>query len=380
MQSENLHIDALLQNGVFCRGGLLASLGLSSVGELWLPTFLAFCALSIGLTVVMSGSLFYFYYWPSQVTYEKWTRKTNPKFPPPEKVRDEITQMLKSSAMTAVCPATSIWLAVHNSSQAFCGSQTPFGVGWAALAYNTLIFLLVFIISDFFEFFYHYLGHKIPMLWEHHRAHHKFYNPSPFAVIADEMVDQFFRSSPLLVFPLLFPVNIDLLFMQFGVFFYVYGCYLHWGYEFDCLDAHHPYMNTSFQHYCHHARGTVGKPYHCGFFLKLWDQIFGAMYDGDCFCVKCERAKGNRTREQFDQVVVPDYSKLLSPGFWFCSESSMEKSFDTSKIMVGKIKSTTEPLPNLITDVKGEAGLKAAGKVAKTARGKSPGAIAVRSE
>jgi hypothetical protein len=32
-----------------------------------------------------------------------------------------------------------------------------------------------------------------------HKFHHYFYNPSPFAVIADEYIDQFIRSTPMVV-------------------------------------------------------------------------------------------------------------------------------------------------------------------------------------
>jgi lathosterol oxidase len=49
-------------------------------------------------------------------------------------------------------------------------------------------------------------------MWEIHRHHHKFYNPSPFAVIADEAPDQLVRALPLLVLPIVMPMNMDLLF------------------------------------------------------------------------------------------------------------------------------------------------------------------------
>lgn len=94
------------------------------------------------------------------------------------------------------------------------------------------------------------------------------------------------------------------------------GCYLHWGYESSWPDAHHPVLNTAFQHYAHHARAIIGKPYHCGFFLKCWDQLFGSTYDGPCFCVKCEKKNGRRTREIFDTIEIPNYSKLLQLRFW----------------------------------------------------------------
>ena len=59
---------------------------------------------------------------------------------------------------------------------------------------------------------------------------------------ADEWVDQFMRSLPLLVIPMLIPVNMDMLFLQYGMMFYVYGVYLHWGYEHPTLSAHNKYV------------------------------------------------------------------------------------------------------------------------------------------
>ena len=45
------------------------------------------------------------------------------------------------------------------------------------------------------------------------------------------------------------------------------------------------------------------------------------MYEDECFCVKCERAKGNRSEDMYKRIVVPDYHKLLSAKFWFSSAS-----------------------------------------------------------
>ena len=90
----------------------------------------------------------------------------------------------------------------------------------------------------------------------------------------------------------------------------------------DCLSAHNPIINTAFQHYCHHAKSIIGKPYHCGFFFKCWDQLFGCTYDRPCFCAACARAKGERSREAFAKLgKVPDYGVLLSPAFWFRAET-----------------------------------------------------------
>ena len=55
------------------------------------------------------------------------------------------------------------------------------------------------------------------------------------------------RSAPLFVIPLLMPVNMDMLFFTYAIFFYFYGVYLHSGHELESLSAHNKYFNTSFQ-------------------------------------------------------------------------------------------------------------------------------------
>ena len=279
---------------------------------------LSFIAIWVILTIIAtlmvfltSGPTFYFYYWKSNVTFEKWRYKSNPQFPPPEKVRDEIIQMMKGVTCASICPAFSFALAQNGYSKAYCGWN-----GYT-LGYHVFQFFLIMLVNDFWEFFYHRLGHTDFRFWRHHKHHHKFFNPSPFAVIADEWIDQFFRSALLLIFPLVMPINMDLMFFEFGLFFYAYGVYLHWGYELECISTHNPVMNTSFQHYLHHAKSLMNKPYHCGFFFKIWDQLFSCVYPKEkCFCAECARNKGERTKEEFQQVVLQDYSKLFSSSLW----------------------------------------------------------------
>eukprot|EP00298_Acanthocystis_sp_HF-20_P013359 c20310_g1_i1.p1 GENE.c20310_g1_i1~~c20310_g1_i1.p1 ORF type:complete len:311 (+),score=89.34 c20310_g1_i1:34-966(+) len=277
--------------------------------------FLIWAVISLLAFISIMGSssvLFYYYYWPTQVTYKKWAKKSNPDFPSPEKVRDEIIQMLKGMFVAAFCPAASLWLSNIKMSKAYCGVNEEHGYGYLVGS-----FFFIWIVSDFWEFFYHRLGHVYDSCWKNHKHHHVFFNPSPFAVIADEPVDQFFRSILLLLFPMIMPIDMDMMFIQYGVFFYVYGVYLHWGYELDYPDAHHPIINTAFQHYCHHAKAILNKPYHCGFFFKIWDQLSGGLYPNDkCFCVKCATKKGLRTPELYKKVKVPDYTCLLKLSFW----------------------------------------------------------------
>ena len=46
----------------------------------------------------------------------------------------------------------------------------------------------------------------------------------------------------------------QLILLRYGLFFYTYGVYLHCGYEHSFISPHNGVINTSFQHYAHHAR------------------------------------------------------------------------------------------------------------------------------
>jgi lathosterol oxidase len=137
-------------------------------------------------------------------------------------------------------------------------------------------------------------------------------------VIADDHVDQLIRSLPLLLIPMLMPINMDLLFLTYGAFFYGYGVYLHWGFELRWPDAHHAWINTSFQHYVHHARSTLHKPMHTGFFFKAWDRLAKSVYEAGpeaCLCARCSTARGERTRERRFKRSTSDYSPPRA-SFW----------------------------------------------------------------
>ena len=70
----------------------------------------------------------------------------------------------------------------------------------------------MWLLTDFFEFVHHRLGHTIDLCWKAHRIHHRFSNPTPFGVIDDDYLDQFVRPFPLIILPVIMPINLDLLF------------------------------------------------------------------------------------------------------------------------------------------------------------------------
>ena len=62
------------------------------------------------------------------------------------------------------------------------------------------------------------------------------------------------------------------------------------------------------------------KMYKC-FFFKIWDQLFGSTWNGECFCAQCAIAAGKRTEAEFAKVTIPDYSIMTQPSFWLNKEA-----------------------------------------------------------
>lgn len=213
--------------------------------------------------LILSGSAFYLYY--AKPSYNTWLRKSNPKYPSPEIVRKEILQSLKGVAVGVLCPVFAIYATRSElfGVKGYCGDPNSIGVGG-----HIMQIALIIAFSDFTEYAYHWLGHRYHFMWDVHKHHHVFYNPSPFAVIADEWMDQFIRSMPMVMLPMITPINIELLFLIFGTLFYGYGVYLHWGFESTYLGAHNPIFNTSYHHYSHHASSVIGRPVYTGFFFQ----------------------------------------------------------------------------------------------------------------
>merc|ERR1711953_1647488 len=124
---------------------------ISEAGGSLFITWLGMSVLETIFLFLTSTPVFYYYYWGDQVTYEKWRYKSNPKFPSPQKVRDEIVQMMKGMLCATVCPAISLELARQGLSQAFCG--------WGGRSFFSfffgcfLVIVVVFYSSVFIAFF-----------------------------------------------------------------------------------------------------------------------------------------------------------------------------------------------------------------------------------
>jgi lathosterol oxidase len=184
----------------------------SSLGNNFLLTWFILSIIAFTILMIFSSLIFYYSY--VKITYEKWLKKSNPKYPSAESVRMEIILMSKGILSGTFCPAMTLHLIHQQKLKGYCGIDQ---YGWN---YLFISFFLSWFLVDFFEFFYHRMGHKFDILWNVHKSHHQFFNPTPFSVIAEDYIDQIVGASPLILLPLLVPINIDLLFFQVRRFYF----------------------------------------------------------------------------------------------------------------------------------------------------------------
>mmetsp|Transcript_9198 Transcript_9198/g.22556 ORF Transcript_9198/g.22556 Transcript_9198/m.22556 type:complete len:389 (-) Transcript_9198:1129-2295(-) len=299
----------------------------SSFFGIWLGLFMA------GLFSIFTLSTLAFRKLYSQPTFASWQYKSSGKYPSVGYVRKEMYQTLKGVIFATILPALSIYLRNEPYMQGYCPAdiadkpeEEQYFLSYSRLLFE---FCVVVLATDFFEFVYHWSGHYFDHGWDVHRHHHVYSNPTPWAVIADEPWDNMMRASPMLVLPFFLKLNIDTIFLTFAGFFYLYGTYLHCGFEADWIvPSDHWLVNTSFQHYVHHAKGTRSKPCHCGFFIRTWDQLwtragYPCEYDGaECFA-RTQRAAGKRSWKIWEEEILPhypNYALLMNPRFMWHGE------------------------------------------------------------
>uniref|UniRef100_A0A0G4G417 Fatty acid hydroxylase domain-containing protein n=1 Tax=Chromera velia CCMP2878 TaxID=1169474 RepID=A0A0G4G417_9ALVE len=329
----------------------------------FLALYLATTFLGIFNVGLFSQLSFHFLY--KKATFIKWQYKSNAEFPKAKLVRHEAVRTIQGIFFSAIFPALAIYLAKKKAGgygasdsdqgadsfleskvlpkfQGYCGIDSS-GEGMIRHLAEMLFIILV---TDVYEWLYHNLGHELDFLWRFHTHHHKFFNPTPWAVIADEPPDQIMRSLPLLVLPFVFRMNVDVLFFTFAAFFYVYGIYLHSGYECDWIvRSDNPVVNTSFQHYMHHYAGGRKHACHTGFFFKFEDWVVGSYYKGDLtmeaqrpyYAINCRKG-GKRKYADWERVAkkFPNYSVMYDWRFWLgeIGVKRYEEYFDREEVSV----------------------------------------------
>jgi sterol desaturase/sphingolipid hydroxylase (fatty acid hydroxylase superfamily) len=120
--------------------------------------WLAMTLMGLLSMIVLSTSIFYPYY--VNPTFEKWQRKNNPKFPSAALVKKEIIQMCKGLFAATLCPAFTLMASKWGLSQGYCGLRRD--DNFLTLFLQAIV---IFFFTDFYEYFYHFLGHKYTFLW-----------------------------------------------------------------------------------------------------------------------------------------------------------------------------------------------------------------------
>lgn len=199
---------------------------------------------------------------------ERWRAQRT--WPTTRQVRGEILDGTLSMAMAMVVVSASLWLGIHGHSRLYA-DPTEYG-----LLYVPLSILLVALTMEVFEWTFHWACHRSPWLWKIHKHHHRYSNPSTFGVMADQPLDMLVKASPILWIPFLFPIWDVALIATFATLNFVYGIYLHAGFDFPFLASPHSRFLVGSWHHNEHHSGSVD--YNYGFFTGFMDILFGTRF------------------------------------------------------------------------------------------------------
>jgi lathosterol oxidase len=198
----------------------------------------------------------------------RWKTQLQPTRP--DQVRGEIVDGVLAMAMAMGCIATSFWLYYHGYNR-FYASPTDY-----PLWYIPLSILGVFVVMEIFEWTFHWACHRSDLLWRIHKHHHRYSNPTTFGVMADQPVDMFIKASPLLWIPFLFPIWDVALIGTFATMNFLYGIYLHAGFDLPWMPSPHSRYLVSAWHHNEHHSGSLDHNY--GFFTGFMDIWFNTRF------------------------------------------------------------------------------------------------------
>jgi Delta7-sterol 5-desaturase len=137
--------------------------------------------------------------------------------------------------------------------------------------------ILMWLITEVFEWTFHWASHRFAFLYKYHKSHHAYANHTPFAVLSDHPIDMAVKSSPLLWIPFLFRIWDVTLVGWFATTNLLYGSYLHSNIEIPFFPSrHNQWFVSSWHHSKHH---TSHRPVNFGFFTRFMDRIMGTALD-----------------------------------------------------------------------------------------------------
>jgi len=222
--------------------------------------------------------------------------KTQLRSPRPDQVRGELRDGVLSMSMAMASVSIAFWCSYRGYNQLYASpTEHPLWV-------IPLGIVGVFVVMEVFEWTFHWACHRSSLLWRVHKHHHRYSNPTPFGVMADQPLDMFIKSSPIFWIPLLFPIWDVALIGTFATMNFLYGTYLHAGFDPPWMPSPHSRFLVSSWHHNEHHAGSLDHNY--GFFTGLMDIAFGTrLTPGD----KSAKRSGYRCPECRSQPVLdPD--------------------------------------------------------------------------
>ncbi len=225
---------------------------LVAIGLVW---YLAICG---GLYLLLNRSRY-------SGRARRW--KTQLRATRSDQVRGELVDGVLSMSMAMSCVAIAFWMSSRGIGQLYSSPhdhplwQIPLGI------------LGVFVVMEVFEWAFHWASHRNPLLWKLHKRHHRYANPTPLGVMADQPFDMLVKASPIVWIPMLFPVWDVALLVTFATMNFLYGTYLHAGFDPPWAPSPHSrFLVTAWHHNEHHS-GSVD--YNYGFFTGFMDILCG---------------------------------------------------------------------------------------------------------
>ena len=231
----------------------------------FLSMTLILIALGVGWYYLACGGLYLLLH-RSKLSERAHKWRTQRTWPTPTQVKGEVFDGTLSMSMVMVVVSASFWLGIHGYSGLYADP------GEYGLLYIPLSIFLVFLTMEVFEWTFHWACHRNSLLWKIHKHHHRYSNPTSFGVMADQPLDMLIKASPILWIPLLFPIWDVALIGTFATMNFIYGTYLHAGFDFPFMPSPHSRFLVGAWHHNEHHAGSVDNNY--GFFTGFMDLIF----------------------------------------------------------------------------------------------------------
>ncbi len=222
-------------------------------------------AIGVGWYLLLCGGLYLFLH---RSAYAEVARRFKTQLQPTrvDQVRSEMLDGVISTSMATGAIAISFWCAYRGYNSLYA-SPTDY-----PLWYIPLSIFGVFVVMEIFEWTFHWACHRNDLLWKFHKQHHRYSNPTPFGVMADHPIDMFIKASPILWIPFLFPIWDVALIATFATMNFLYGTYLHAGFDPRWMPSPHSRLLVSAWHHNEHHSGSLDHNY--GFFTAFMDIAF----------------------------------------------------------------------------------------------------------